>query len=429
MRESVNSLTAVPGVEDAGVARRAVPPAYVRSLTITAVVVLLGVQVFLWVVNLDDIVELDLRTFYTAGYMVRTGHAGELYDPQAQLYFQNLLVSKGRLALPYIHPPYEALLDAPFSLLSYRSAYFVFIAFNLLLLGASFWLLRPRMNNLAAIFPWLPIVLFLSFIPIADALIQDQDSILLLLIFIVTGLLLDRHRFLEAGAVLALGLFRFQIVLPIALLFLLWRRWRFCIGFTFSSAVLFFVSLFMVGWSGVKVYCATLLSFTHRASPQDDHLIRVLPQYMLNLRGMIFTLNRVHVPDSWLPVLTALASIAVLFWAARKPAIGSLTVAIPAAALVSYHFLVHDMSVLLLPIVLVMDQFVHFEGTRDSRRWLFRSAAFLFVVPIMQVFLWAGNYLVFLALPILAFFLLVVRASRSSTIADKGATAHPAVAL
>ena len=395
-----------PRLGNAPVLSRALPD-YLRHLTIAAVVVLIGVQVFLWVVNLDDIVELDLRTFYTAGYMVRTGHSSQLYDPQAQLYFQNLLVSKGRFALPYIHPPYEALLDAPFTLLSYRSAYFVFMAFNLLLLGAAFWLLRPRMNNLATVFPWLPAVLFLSFIPIADALIQDQDSILLLLIFIVTGLLLDRHRFFEAGAVLALGLFRFQIVLPVALLFLLWRKWRFCIGFTFSSAVLFLVSLSMVGWSGLRFYCATLLSLSHRIPSQDDHLIRVLPRYMLNLRGMIFTLNRVHVPDSWLPVLTALASIAVLFWAARKPASGSLVVAVPAAALVSYHFLVHDMSVLLLPIVLVMDQFVRFEGTRDPRRWLFRSAAFLFVVPVLQIFLNGGNYFVFLGLPILAFFLLV----------------------
>jgi hypothetical protein len=67
----------------------------------------------------------------------------------------------------------------------------------------------------------------------------------------------------------------------------------------------------------------------------------------------------------------------------------------------------HDMSVLLLPLVLVLDQFLRFEGTGDSRRWLFRSAALMFAAPVLWIFLNGGEYLVFLALPVLIFFLLV----------------------
>ena len=388
---------------------------YVRTFAITALVILFCVHFFLWKVNLADLVECDFRTFYTAGYMVRTGEARNLYDPRAQLHYQNLLVSKGRLALPYIHPPYEAYLDAPFTLLSYRAGYVAFLAFNLVLLGASFWLLRPRMTNLALVFPWLPAAFCLAFLPVEDALIQGQDSILLLAILVAVSVLLDgKHNFC-AGALLALGLFRFQIVLPIALLFLLWRRWRFFTGFTFASAILFLISLFMVGWSGVKVYCATLFSFSHSVGPQADHLIRVAPRYMLNLRGLIFGLHNLHLPDIWLQVLTALASLGVLYMAAKKPAVDYLTIAIPAAALVSYHFLAHDMSVLLLPILLVIDQFLKFEGTGDPRRWVFRSAALLFVAPVLQIFLNGGEYFVLLCLPVLAFFLLLRAQTRYLT--------------
>lgn len=403
----MNNLLFHAGNSGASAALKSTVPKYVRDIAIIILAVSVSVQVLFWIVNVAGVAN-DFRTFYTAGYMVRTGQARQLYDAKSQLRFQNLVVSPGTLALPYIHPPYEAYLDVPFSLLSYRTAYFAFLAFNLVLLGASFWWLRSRMNNLAAIFSWLPAMLFIAFLPVGVALIQGQDSILLLAILVAAGVLLDRSCPFLSGALLALGLFRFQIVLPIALLFLLWRRWRFLAGFTLFSAALFLISLFMIGWSGVKLYCATLLSFSYRVPSQDDHLYRVPPRYMLNLRGLIFSLHHFHVPDVWLPALTLLASAAVLYLAVKKSAFASLTIAIPAAALVSYHFLLHDMSVLLLPLLLVLDQCIRFEGTDDSRRWLFRSAALLFVAPVPQIFLYGSEYLVLLVFPMLAFFLLGV---------------------
>ena len=42
--------------------------------------------------------------------MVRSGNAHELYEYDAQLRFQNRLVSPGDIALPFNHLAYEALL-------------------------------------------------------------------------------------------------------------------------------------------------------------------------------------------------------------------------------------------------------------------------------------------------------------------------------
>ena len=400
----MNSLSSAVPSEAA--ARNPTTPTYVKGFAIAALVFSIGIQIILWVGNIADPGN-DFRTFYTAGYMVRTGDVRNLYDAELQFRLQNQLVVEMQSALPYIHPSYEAYFYVPFSLLNYRNAYYAFLAFNLVLLGASFWWLRARMSNLAAIFPWLPLAIFVAFPPVTIALLQGQDSVILFAILVGAALLLDRNRPFASGALLALGLFRFQIVLPIALLFLLWKRWRFSAGFAVSSAVLGLVSLAMVGWTGTKTYCATLLSFSHRVATQDDHLFRVPPRYILNLRGLIFSLHRFHVPDVWLPVLTVLASLAILYLAARKPGYASFTLAISAAALVSYHFLMHDMTVLLLPLVLVLDQCVRFEGTSDSRRWLCRSAALMFSAPVLQIFLQGGEYFVWIALPVLAFFLLL----------------------
>ena len=83
----------------------------------------------------------DFRQLYAAGYMVRTGHASELYDTRAQQQFQDALVGNDERALPFIRPAYQALLFVPFSLLPYRSAYLAFLAVNLVLLAMAFWLI------------------------------------------------------------------------------------------------------------------------------------------------------------------------------------------------------------------------------------------------------------------------------------------------
>jgi hypothetical protein len=371
-----------------------------KPLALVAVGIPLLLSCILWIRLGGARPDLDIRSYYMAGYMARTGQSPLLFDAKSQLYYQNLLVSKGDVALPYIHPPYEALLYAPFTLLSYRGAYFAFLVFNLLVLAWTFWIVRPELSNLAAVFSWLPLALFLFFFPVQIALAQGQDSIILLAILVGSRLLLHRDRDVLAGALLAVGLYRFQLVIPIALLFLVWRRWRFVAGFATSSMALLGISLWMVRLSGLKLYYELVLSLSHRVGTDADLLIRVPPQQMPNLRGVISYLS--SLPDSWLAALTALASVAVLFFAAKRAPAPSLTFAIPAAVLVSYHLLTHDMAVLLLPIVLVMNQYIHRETPGDSSQWALWSALLLFAASTAQVFV-SKHAFALLIVPILLF--------------------------
>src|SRR5205823_8537700 len=112
--------------------------------------ILLGIQLLAWLIILPAVVggHADFRQLYTAGYMVRTGHAHELYNYGAQLRFQNELVSAQSNLLPFIRPAYCALLYVPFSVLSYQRAYSTFPGVNLILLVFSHWLLSPFLNGL-----------------------------------------------------------------------------------------------------------------------------------------------------------------------------------------------------------------------------------------------------------------------------------------
>jgi len=342
----------------------------------------------------------DFRQLYVAGYMVRTGHRTQLYDYAAQTYFQNTLVSNDERALPFIRPAYQALMFVPFSLLPYRTAYLGFLLLNLLLLALAFLMLQPRLRGLSRVWPGLPPALFLGFYPIALALMQGQDSILLLALLAAALVSLERNRDLTAGALAGVGLFKFQIVVPIVLLFLLWRRWRFVKGFMFSAILVGLLSFITSGWAETVVFVHSLLSVGAGlpAVPGEINFpLRI--NIMANLRGLIYGLASLRVPQRWLQVTTLLlSSIVVISVRARgrqQRGGDALVLAITAGVVVSYYLFIHDLSILLIPIVLTLDRFISRNGTGEPfGRAAAAISALLFVAPMCIFVIPAHFYLV-----------------------------------
>jgi hypothetical protein len=200
--------------------------------------------------------------------------------------FQDVLVGSNDRALPFIRPAYQAVLFVPFSLLPYRTAYLAFLAVNLVLLAIAFWILRSHMSHLMRVWRFLPVFLFLVFYPIALALMQGQDSILLLLLLTAALAALEGDQELRAGMLVGLGLFKMQIVIPVALLFLLWRRWRFFAGFALSACLLSLISLWVVGFAASVAFARSLFSVGTGLVAANQFPLRV--SIMANLRWRSF---------------------------------------------------------------------------------------------------------------------------------------------
>src|SRR6266566_795805 len=391
-------------------------PAFAKASAMGLPAIMIGLQLSAWIgfflLPSAILGRADFRHLYTAGYMVRTGQATKLYDYETEKALQSTLVSPGTIALPFNHLDYEALLFVPFSLVRYPIAYFLFMGFNLALLGIAFRLLLPALENLRRVWFLLPGGVFFGFFPITIALMLGQDSILLLLLLVLAVLAFNRDREFQAGLLVGLGLFKFQIVLPIALLFLIWRRWRFIGGFASSATGVAIVSVLVVGLAQVRVYLSSLLSMSvGLASKADQFRYGISPTSMPNLRGLIFAMTGGRLPTFWVQAITVAASVAVLVWvavAARERLRGSdpFLVAITAACVVSYHMLIHDLTVMLVPLALILSRFIESEASDDvSGRWVVRFAALLLVTPSL-VFLVTSFYVV--SLPLLAFLLVVV---------------------
>ena len=393
-------------------------PYYVRGLALGLCSYLIGVHLWTWILFGSTFIggRADFRQLYTAGYMVHTGAGRQLYDYSAQLGFQNRLVSREDLALPFIRPAYAALLFAPLSPLPFKEAYLVFLAINAGLLVLCWVLLRSRTRSLSQIYWWLPAALFLAYLPIAAALLQGQDSILLLTLFVIAAIALDQGRDLTAGFLVGAGLFKLQIVLPIAALFFIWRRWRFFIGFCLSAFAAVLASIWVVGRHTAWAYLQSLL-IPDRSSQAPNVLqsYPLNPQLMANIHGFVDGLFAGRISSAWLFALMILLSGVVFIFAAirgaRLPGAGPLYLAITTSVLVSYYLLIHDLSVLLLPVLVFLGRFIGAESGDDrGGRIIVRASMLAFVAPVCTSYAPSHFYLV--CLPIMGFLIAQTAAYR-----------------
>lgn len=215
----------------------------------------------------------------------------------------------------YMHPPFEALLFLPLAFLTYTHAYFLWGVLNLaLLLLLPFWL-APCVPELSARYrPYLRLG-FVAFFPAFLALLQGQDSILLLLLFSLAYRSLKHGDDFRAGGLLGLGLFRYQITLPFALLFFVQKRWNMVRRFAAAGVLHFFLSIGSLGWSGTFSYLEHLWQLNLGPNTAANMEARgLLPQKMANVRGVVFPAFSPLLPQGALLLTTAIASVLLVAW-------------------------------------------------------------------------------------------------------------------
>src|SRR5581483_4181568 len=196
----------------------------------------------------------DWAGFYLAGRMVADGRSAYLYELAAQVDYQQRLFGMVRSTVPFNHPPFEALVFAPLSLLPFAQSLYLWALINVLLLFATAHWLRPL---LSAEIPWREAAVWcpaLAFAPIAVALMQGQDSVLQLFFFALAFIALKRNRDALGGGVLALALIKWHLVVPVALILLLRREVKAITGFAAAAAALMLVSIAAAGVDGAMQY-------------------------------------------------------------------------------------------------------------------------------------------------------------------------------
>jgi hypothetical protein len=287
----------------------------------------------------------DWLSFYTSGFLTRTGDAAQLYDTTVQASTQFELFG-GIPPMGYPLPAFAAGLFAPLSSLSFAQSYFAWLAINVALLAVL----------VVAGWGWLsptPKTLRLAFLggsaTIAFVIVVLNAQVDL---FVVTGLiscyaLLRSDRPFTAGAVLALALFKPHLAGGVVLLLLLTRQWRALAGFaTVGIPLLTLPALLMAGPRLFIDQISLLVSYT---STGTDY--RVNAESMINIRGPITALTGSSSVWVWLPLFALIAGVAIFvavsIWRER-PALHPQSWALAFALPLLYSPHVHFQTIVLL---------------------------------------------------------------------------------
>jgi hypothetical protein len=324
----------------------------------------------------------DFTIFYTGARLIRDGQTAVLYNLPAQYRMQQTFTNVPiRLGpLPFNHPPFEALFFVPFTFLSYWPAYLLWTALNFLMFASSAILLKTRMPQFAAAPPLVLGVGTTAFFPTAMAIIQGQDVILLLLLFVRAVICLDQRRDAVAGTLLGLGLFRPQFVVPVVILLAV-RRWRILIGFAPVAILLAGITVAIMGWSGPLDYARFVLHLEGTGARAFG------PEAVPNLRGLILQIPGLNAAGLPAHLLIFASSITVFLLALRRIRNGRDSIlyvsslAVVTTILVSYHSLVYDLGLLLPMALLLLCRTVDIGG-RDVEPSTLLLVLLFFMTPL-----------------------------------------------
>lgn len=363
----------------------------------------------------------DFSGAYTAGLILRDGHGDRLYDDvlqeSLQRSFSPTAVEKRGTILPYIHLPFEALLYLPLAHFSYVTAYVIWLAVNLGLLCSIPFLLRGRLRVLGRA----PVVLWLlagfAYFPIFSALIQGQDSVLLLFLYCIAWRALERSREFAAGSWLSLGLYKYHLVLPMVLTSC--RRKKFTAGFVSVAAIVGVVSLAITGWTSLLAYPR----YVWRTEHDMKYAFNSLPGLTANLRGIISAILPFGHPriELGLVVFFSVVVLALMISAGGRPySAGSdgqralVALGLVGTALLSYHMYVHDLTILFLAIVLVVEILLsEIVLPTWTRKTLWICVAILYFSPLYELLSLRYRQLQLMAIVLIVLFIALLSLIRS----------------
>ena len=325
----------------------------------------------------------DFPIFYSNAQMVREGRASGLYDFDAENSFMHRVVGADRP--PNNHLPYELLLFLPLTYLQFRAASLVWALLNLAMLVCVALMIRNLYGGRLS----LMLLVILAFYPEVYCLLMGQDSIMLLLLFAASLWLWKRGKEGAAGFVLAVGLFRPQLVLPFVLVAFLAGKWKFIRGFIPGAALVIALSAWVVGLHGMGDYARILLAqATEKSASVLADRWEVWPGWMPTWRGLLWLALPTWTP-SWMRTLLLLSGTALgLGWSAKKMRAAkdfaafdmAFATTLAIVLLVSFHSYLNDFGLMILP-------FLVLGPVLATSPAIPRSSSFLIIVLCSLLFL------------------------------------------
>jgi len=322
----------------------------------------------------------DFVSFYTAGKILQGHQAFRLYDLGLQHQIQQEIYpnfANRQGALPFVRPPFEAWLFLPLAHFSYPTAFVLWNLFSGTCLVAIVAILRRELSELRRFSSFFLTCAMLSYFPVFLTILQGQDSILLLLVYVLAYQKLRNKQHLTAGMILGFGSLKFPLLVPFLIPLLIKSKYRLTLGFALTSILLCGLSVATVGASTCLRYPAFLMGIDKLAKGVN------VPGDMPNIRGLLSIVPVLKPFPTLSIVILCIISLLLVASVIQKSSFNPLTdrqlfnlsfsFNLVVTLLVSYHCHSFDLCLLLLPIALVLE-LLFSDGAISSR---FRNALVL----------------------------------------------------
>jgi hypothetical protein len=288
----------------------------------------------------------DFYTYYAISLLLLRRGPGAVYKFEVQKEFQDLVTGQWGghyYLLPHILPPWVTLVFYPLALLPYRASYIAWCVLILLLVGLAIGLLL-RAAGLRGRAALLAAVAAAASLPVYVLLLQGQSDGLMLAALAAAALAWTRLRPARAGGFAALALVKPQLMLLLPALFLARRSGRALAAFGAGCLLLVAVSLAVFGWQACLEWIRILAPWAFAGG--GGFAVDTQDQY--SLRGLLQLLGLPLLAQ--LAVLVALLlGLTALLWRSRADARLQLALALAGSFALSPYQHAHDLSLLLVP--------------------------------------------------------------------------------
>lgn len=293
-----------------------------------------------WAARGPNAEKTDFALTYVGAHIVHEGDGRHLYDIGLQVRLRHSMFHDPS-PLYFEHPPFEALALAPLAALPFRTVYLLWGLLNVAVLLGVVVGLRASLHwpseDIGYLFLWM------IFCPVLVAIYQGQSSIIVLGAYAAAFVLLKANKPFIAGALFGPALLKFQFAVPLAIIFLLRRQWRFVAGFSLAGVFLGVCSLIGIGWNGVADYIRLLSQIGN--NPQNVSYGSAVD--MPTLHGLVFAVVGPALNATGLSLIVAMLSIGLLAWVAWKwngNWEASFAAAVAASLVCGSHMFTHDFS-------------------------------------------------------------------------------------
>jgi len=316
-------------------------------------------SVYLWNISAPGLLDrsanlkgTDFLHFYTLGSLALAHRGADLYNLQAQsaLSRQRVPQAAGIVYLP-LYPPQVSLFFAPLAHLDYASALLLWLCFCSLiyfLCCYSVWRSCPNLRSHSVTV----LVLALAFPAFWHLIAWGQTSALALACFTLAYYALRVQREFLAGLALGCLIFKPQLGIAAAIVFVLTLRWKVIAGALLSSAAQLTAACLYYGPGPLRDWMHTLLNL-----PNLLPLLEPRPYQTHSLRTFWTVLIPWPSASLVLYVVTGLivAALTIQCWRSRLSLPLRYSALLLATVLLAPHLTVYDLVILAPAFLLISD--------------------------------------------------------------------------